>query len=284
MFAERDWPKLGQPMRQLIKGFCAGINDYLETHPGELLVPVEKVSPVQVVAWHRSLLMLSAVVISKADAEASKADGYHPVYNPNRVGPPTPTDDKTRNKHPGISPGKSNSWALAGAKTASGAPMLLIDPHWMAEGHLQLYEFWLHVRDQLDVGGFALTGTPIPGLGVTPFAAWTVTAGGADSSDAYALKINPDNAHQYKFDGEWEDMDVRKETIRVRQPDGSTREERIEVLATQHGPVLRTKSGVPYAAAMGGYDRADALDQYFQMVTAQTTEQFKRAIGLNRLS
>jgi acyl-homoserine-lactone acylase len=281
-FAKRDWPKLGFSTRQLIAGFCAGVNDYIETHPDELVVPIGEVTPEQVVAWHRSLLLLSAVAISRADAEASKSDGYHPVYNPKNVG--DKGGSREEKKHPGVPPGKSNSWALAGVKTASGKPMLLIDPHWMAEGHLQLYEFWLHIRGEVDTGGFALTGTPFPGLGLTAHAAWTVTAGGADSSDAYALKINPDNPHQYEFDGKWRDMDVRKETIRIRQPDGTMQEKRIEVLATRHGPILETKSGVPFAAAMGGYGRADAFDQYYKMMTARTTAEFKRAIGLNRIS
>ena len=287
-FAEEAWPKLSQPVRELVDGFCAGVNDYIKSHPDELLVPVEKVTPVQVVAWHRSLSLLSAVGICKADAEASKSDGYHPIYNPQQVGEGNTSVhgriDKQKSQHPKIPPGKSNSWALAGVKTGSGAPMLLIDPHWMAEGHLQLYEFWLHIPDKLEVGGFALTGTPIPGLGITPYAAWTVTAGGADSSDAFALKINPDNPHQYRFDDKWEDMDVRNETIRIRYPDGNVGQQRTQVLATRHGPVLRTHNGVPYAAAMGGYDRADALDQYFQMASARTTDEFKRAIGLNRIS
>ncbi len=280
-FAERDWPKLGNPTRELIEGFCAGVNDYVKSHPKKTIAPIKKVTPVQVVAWHRSLLMLSAVAISKADAEASKADGYHPIYNPENVGS---KNEDVQNEHSGIPPGKSNSWSLAGIKTASGAPMLLIDPHWMAEGHLQLYELWLHIGDKLNVGGFALSGTPLPGIGVTPYAAWTVTAGGADSSDAYALKINPENAHQYRFDGEWVDMDVRKEVIHIRMPDGEMRDQEIEALATRHGPILKAANGTPYAAAMGGYNQADALDQFFRMAVARNTAQFKQAIGLNRLS
>jgi acyl-homoserine lactone acylase PvdQ len=104
-----------------------------------------------------------------------------------------------------------------------------------------------------------LNGTPLPGLGVSPAAAWTVTAGGADSADAYALKLNPKNPRQYEFDGIWEAMKVRRETICIRVGD-DFREEKIEVLAKRHGPVLKTKTGVPFAAAFPGHDRADRIE------------------------
>ncbi|MEE3371546.1 MAG: penicillin acylase family protein [Planctomycetota bacterium] len=276
-YVERDWPKLDRRSRDLIEGFCAGVNDYITKHPEELLVPVKPIAPVQVLAWQRSLLLRSAVGIVKGDAEASKADGFQPDYKPG-------DEHSDKPGRTGIKPGKSNSWALAGTKTANGAPMLLIDPHWMAEGHLQLYEFWLHIPGEMEVGGFGLAGTPIPGLGVTPYAAWTVTAGGADSSDAYALKLNPARAHEYEFDGEWLKMDVQRESISVRQPNGETIVREIEVLETRHGPVLKTSTGVPYAAALGGYRRGDLFDQYLLMSTAQSTKDFKRSIALNRIS
>jgi len=285
VFARQAWPELSPQLRDLVTGFCAGVNDYLKSHPDELPVPVGKIEPVQVIAWHRALLMISTASIAKADAEASRADGYHPV---NAGGPdPAPgvkSQQQGQPEHPGVRPGKSNSWALSGAKTASGVPLLLIDPHWPASGHLQLYEMWLHIGNDLHVGGFAPSGTPLPGLAATPYAAWTVTAGGADSSDAYALKLNPDNPHQYQFDGKWLDMDVREETIRIRQPDGQFTTRTVQVLATRHGPVLKTRSGVPYAAAMGGYERADTLEQFYRMATARTTPAFKSALARNGLS
>ena len=114
-------------------------------------------------------------------------------------------------------------------------------------------------------------------------AAWTVTAGGADSSDAYALRINPDDPHQYEFDGRWRQMEVRQEVFRIRQADGF-REETREVLATVHGPVFQTKDGTPYAASFGGFERCDALEQFFRMARATSTRQFKQALAMDRLS
>jgi acyl-homoserine-lactone acylase len=282
-FAERAWPKLDPPLGEMIEGFCAGVNDYVREHPEEVPVPLDQITPIHVIAWHRSLMTLSAVQICKADAEASKADGYHPEYSPENVGEVGPSEEAEA-AHPGIPPGKSNSWVLGESKTHAGVPMLLIDPHWPASGHLQLYEAWLHIGDELNVGGYMLQGTPIPGLGVTPYAAWTVTAGGADSSDAYALKLNPDNPRQYEFDGRWVDMDARTESFQIRQPDGSFKTVTEEVLATRHGPVLETQSGIPFAAAFGGYEQADAINQFYRMAKARSTREFKSALAMNRLS
>lgn len=279
--AERAWPRLDPRLRELIEGYCAGINDYLEQNPNRLPVKVTAIKPVQVLAWHRSLLTRSSIAISQIDAEASRADGYKPVSAPGLRG-------KGKNaalirQAPAIEPGQSNSWALAARRTKAGVPMLLIDPHWPSKGHLQLYEAWLHIPGEMHVGGFMIKGTPLPGLAVTPHAAWTVTAGGADSSDAYALRINPDDPHQYEFDGRWRQMEVRQEVFRIRQGDGF-REETREVLATVHGPVFQTKDGTPYAASFGGFERCDALEQFFRMARATSTRQFKQALAMDRLS
>jgi len=271
-FAAREWPKLDARVQAVIQAYCDGVNSYLQQHPDKLPYPVPRIEPIQVLARHRQIFLLSAVVVSRADAEASKSDGYHPVYRP----------DGEPSDRPRISAGKSNSWALASTKTAAGVPMLLIDPHWASQGHLQLYEAYLH-GGELQVGGFLLNGTPLPGIGVSPAAAWTVTAGGADSSDAYALKINPDDRHQYEFDGDWEQMTVRQETIRIREGDGY-HEETIEALATRHGPILETKGGVPFAAAFGGHDRADSMEQTYRMAVARNAKEFKAAIALDRYS
>ena len=140
-FSEAAWLKLSPPLRELVEGYCAGVNDYLESHPKELPRRVENVTPVQVLAWHRALLMMSTVAISKADAEASKSDGYHPKYNAQRAGQSGLTTSSVgkSDQHPGIAPGKSNSWALSGAKTTSGAPMLLIVPHISLENHFHSF-------------------------------------------------------------------------------------------------------------------------------------------------
>ena len=279
--AERDWPRLDPRLRELIEGFCAGINSHLEENPNQLPIKVCPVVPIQVLAWHRSLLTRSSLAISQIDAEASRVDGYKPVSL--RAVQGSRESAVVPRQAPAIEPGQSNSWALSGSRTAAGVPMLLIDPHWPTQGHLQLYEAWLHIPGEMEIGGFMIKGTPLPGLAVTAHAAWTFTAGGADSSDAYALRINPEDPHLYELDGRWRQMEVRQEVFRIRQANGF-REETREVLSTVHGPVFTTKDGTPYAVSFGGFERCDSLQQFFRMARARSTRQFKQALAMDRLS
>ena len=256
---ERDWPKLPGVLRSYVRAFAQGVNDWLADHPDALPRQVEPFAPVDVLAALRQIQMLSGVAIAKADGNAAVGEA-----------------------HPGVPPGKSNSWAVDGRKSATGKPILLIDPHWPIDGNLQLYEAHL-VGGKLNVWGFMLAGTPVVDLGVTPGAAWTFTAGGADSSDAFALRLNPDNPDEYEFDGEYVPMEVRTETFRIR--DGNSFRMATERFRyTRHGPVMTNTAGEPFAAGLPHWNDGRGIEQFWRMGRARTTRQFKAALAMDRLS
>lgn len=64
--------------------------------------------------------------------------------------------------------------------------------------------------------------------------AWTTTTGSSDLTDTFVEELNPDNNRQYRYKGEWEDMDCRTETYKM---DEAPAEEQ-EICRTRHGPVL----------------------------------------------
>ncbi|MCP4825574.1 MAG: hypothetical protein GY892_15890, partial [Shimia sp.] len=108
-------------------------------------------------------------------------------------------------------------------------------------------------------------------------------AGGADSSDAYALRVNPDNPNQYEWDGEYVPMEVSEETLRYR--DGETIKEVVETIRyTRHGPVAANKQGELYAGRHGSWNHALAMEQFWRMNTARNTVGFKAALAMDRLS
>ncbi len=254
--AETDGPKLPLAVQQMVDAYVAGVNDWIAEHPKSLPVPVRAFEAIDVLCWHRHLLMLSEVAVARLDADAGGT--------------------------PRVPAGRSNAWAVAGSRSATGRPLLLIDPHWPFDGHLALHE--AHLRaGELDVWGYFAVGTPLPAVGANPAVAWTFTAGGADASDAFALRLNPADPDEYEWEGKFERMELRRETIRVREPAGM-KEVEVKFRFTRHGPVLLDSGGRAFGAWMGSGDHARALEQFWRMSTARSALDFKAALALDRIS
>jgi penicillin amidase len=79
--------------------------------------------------------------------------------------------------------------------------------------------------------------------------AWAYTNVGPDVMDLYIEKINPDNPYQYEVNGEWVDMEVLTEDIRV----GDDIIE-LEVRLTRHGPIITEVFGLEEFHEESGLD------------------------------
>ena len=139
----------------------------------------------------------------------------------------------------------SNSWAVSGARTATGMPLLANDPHLSIQMPSIWYQVHLECTPRTDecpynVAGFTFAGVPGVVIGHNDRIAWGVTNLGPDVMDLYIERINPDNPNQYEVNGEWVDFETRTETIQV--VGGEPVE--ITVRFTRHGPVI-SESYVP---------------------------------------
>jgi penicillin amidase len=138
----------------------------------------------------------------------------------------------------------SNSWAVSGDLTASGAAILANDPHLGIQLPSIWYQNSLHCRPKtetcrVDVAGFSFAGVPEVVIGHNDRIAWGFTNVGPDVMDLYIEKVNPDNPNQYEVNGGWVDFETRTETIRVAGADPVE----ITVRSTRHGPVLTETYG-----------------------------------------
>lgn len=127
----------------------------------------------------------------------------------------------------------SNNWVVAGEKTKSGAPLLADDPHL----GLGLPSIWyqMHLSSpQQNVGGVIFAGVPGIILGHNEDIAWGVTNVGPDVQDLYIEQPNPDDPTQFLYEDEWEQAEVREETIRVKDGEDIP----FEVVVTRHGPII----------------------------------------------
>ncbi len=130
----------------------------------------------------------------------------------------------------------SNSWAVAGARTASGLPLLANDPHLGPQMPSIWYEVGLHcvertVACSLDVAGFSFAGVPGVVIGHNDRIAWGFTNLGPDVQDHYLERVEGDT---YAVGTAMVPMDVIEEEIRV--AGGGSEVHRIR--STRNGPIL----------------------------------------------
>ncbi|MBI3760923.1 MAG: penicillin acylase family protein, partial [Chloroflexi bacterium] len=166
----------------------------------------------------------------------------------------------------------SNNWAVSGARTASGKPLLASDPHL---GY-QLPSLWYAahiVTPTQDVYGVTLVGVPAVIIGHTRNIAWGLTNTQADVIDFFAEKINPDNANQYWHDGAWQDVETVDEAINVRG--GAAVHHPVRI--TAHGPIL-TQHGVTVAMQWTGSGPTFEARALFNLNHAENYDQFVEAV------
>ncbi|MBI1852119.1 MAG: penicillin acylase family protein [Planctomycetes bacterium] len=85
----------------------------------------------------------------------------------------------------------SNAWAVSGAKSANGAPMIANDPHLSLGTPATWYPIHLH-GGALDATGSSFPGTVGVVLGHNRFVSWGSTANYADVTDTFQEQLVPD--------------------------------------------------------------------------------------------
>ena len=114
----------------------------------------------------------------------------------------------------------SNSWAVSGARSASGKPLLANDPHLGLHAPSVWYFAHLHAPG-IEAIGATLPGVPAILIGRNPRIAWGLTNTVSDVQDLYLERLDA------RFT-------QREELIKVRgAPD-----ETLTVRASRHGPVI----------------------------------------------
>jgi penicillin G amidase len=128
----------------------------------------------------------------------------------------------------------SNSWAVSGSKSETGHALFANDMHLGFGAPGIWYPMHQVVEGKLNVTGVALPGAPLIVVGHNDKIAWGMTNVYVDEMDFYLETLNPENRNQYLFNGQWLDLDVRKENIITGKGDTIVRENRF----THRGPLI----------------------------------------------
>ena len=179
----------------------------------------------------------------------------------------------------------SNSWALAGSRTATGKPLLANDPHLRMSAPSLWYLAHLSWPGQ-DVIGATLPGLPGIVLGHNRRVAWSFTNTGADVQDVFIEKLDERDRTRYVTPEGAVPFETRHEVIKVK----GEADVEITVRATRHGPVISDGIGRAADAVPAGHVLALAwtalepedhtMEGGLALAEAGDWAQFRRALEL----
>lgn len=127
----------------------------------------------------------------------------------------------------------SNNWAVSGALTASGMPMVVNDPHRGVSNPSLRYLVRLNAPGW-NVIGSTEPGIPGVAIGHNGRVGWGLTVVGTDQSDVFVLDVNPENRNEVSWQGAWEPLRIEIDTIHVKDAPSET----VELKFSRHGPVF----------------------------------------------
>lgn len=171
----------------------------------------------------------------------------------------------------------SNNWAVAGKRTSTGKPILSNDMHLSFGSPGIWFEIHEVIPGKLNVTGVTVPGQPFIVAGHNEKIAWGMTNLMVDDIDLFAEKINPANENQYFFNGEWRNMLVKKEVIRIK----GGKQDNMLLKFTHRGPIIsgfRDVKGVSLSMRWSGYDSSDEIRSVSLLNRAGNWNDFRSAL------
>jgi acyl-homoserine-lactone acylase len=153
--------------------------------------------------------------------------------------------------------------------------MLLANPH-LPWGDLFLFWESHLVGPTTDVYGATLVGVPGVAIGFNDHLGWTHTVNTYDGADLFVVARDGDG---YRFGDEVRPFETRQEVVRIRDDDGTLRDDTLIVRATVHGPVIAEDAERAVALRVAGLDRGGALEEWWVMGKAKSLPEFERAMA-----
>ncbi len=175
----------------------------------------------------------------------------------------------------------SNNWAVSGAKTKSGYPILCNDPHLSLNLPSLWYEMQI-VTPNFNAYGVSFPGAPAIIIGFNDNCAFGFTNAGRDVRDYYEIKFRDDSRKEYWFDNSWHPTTLRIEDIKVKgEPDYLD-----TVAYTNIGPVMYDKSyhglretnNKYYAVRWKAHDPSNELKMFTLLDKAKNYDDYLEAI------
>lgn len=253
--------------RAVLEAYADGLNVYAATHPDEALPGLFPVTGQDIVAesvFEAPLLF--------AGLQGTLEELYQDTRQREMSIFPAPT----------AMPPNSNVFAVAPGRAANGETFLAVNSHQPWSGIAAWYEAHVHSEEGWDMAGALFPGSPVIIHGHNRNLGWAFTVNHPDLVDVFVLEINPENADQYRVDGEWLTLEKRDAQLTVKLIGNLKLPVTRETLWSIYGPVVRQPHGV-YAIRYSGMDRIGLWEQLYQMNKATNLDEWQAAMAALQL-
>ena len=256
---EEKWNTLSPAFIKYITGYVQALNLYAATHKSEVLN--KNLFPITLKEFVSSSVF-ALTIFNGADGALQR------IFS--NAEPDAPELNKKG----------SNSAAVLNTKTTTGESFLLINAHQPNTGPQAFYEAHICSEEGLNVLGGLLAGAPCILHGVNENLGWAHTVNYCDRLDEFQLQMNPDNAMQYMFDGQWTNLEVKTIKLAIK---GIPIKIKRKVYWSKYGATMKNKTGF-YSIRLGANMKIGVLDQWYQMDKAKNYTEFYAALNKQELS
>lgn len=255
---EEQWSTLSPDFLTLIKGYVAGLNAFAKRYPEK--VKYKKAFPFTEKDYMTAVVFSISLFCGVDDALPQILGGKVATL-------------------PGFNPQGSNAFAMNSVKTTTGESYLAINAHQPNTGPVAFYEAHLQSEQGWNMLGGLFPGGCLIFHGTNENLGWAHTVNYQDKIDIYQLEMNPANKNQYKFDGQWTDLEVNKAKLKVKGIPVTISK---KIYWSKYGATLKTEKGV-FSLRVPATMDIKALEQWYRMNKAKNFTEFYKALSMTSL-
>ncbi|WP_461534024.1 penicillin acylase family protein [Sinomicrobium sp.] len=275
---------LNQQTKDMMEGFAAGVNRYIEQHPDEFpdwLEPDFTAADVHAGAIGKVSPITAKKFLDRLKEWEKTGNGKNPVI--------TASVDEIEEMWRGLASIEeiphpdtgSNVWALAPERTTSGHAILMRNPHLNWKGGY--YEAHIVVPDTLDFYGDFRVGGPLGIVGgFNRHLGWSTTNNYPDVDEVYALERDPNDKTRYIIDGKSHPMLKDEIPVSYITEDNTIASRSHTIWSTPFGDVIKRTDKYIYIIRSGEEGRYSYIrnQQFLSMMMAKNLDEWKAAMSL----
>jgi acyl-homoserine-lactone acylase len=291
--AVEDYQKSPAWMHKLLDAFADGINYYLYKHPETKPLLLKHFEP-----WYALMFTDGSVSATSTggirpeeirdfysrdhESEAAKSvSGIEKMVLVDRGMARPPEEDRNAEEDKaggmeGEQETGSNGLALANFRTASGYPLLYINPHVPFYFRMEVH---LVSEEGLNTYGAVTWGQFFIYQGFNAHCGWMHTSSYADVADLYAEKMSQkDKTWFYEYEGQLKPVTTKPFTVYFKNGEG-TGSLPVTGYYTHHGPVMGSRDG-KWLSLKENNRSLNALLEAWQITKSNTFDEYKKAMEI----